>query len=511
MCGLVVCSSVRLISDAAGVHAAAERVNHRGPDGSGLDTIGNVVLAHRRLSIIDVAGGRQPLLNEHGDVALACNGEIYNYETLRADLEMRHVFRTHTDSEVIVHLYEERGEECVKALDGMFAFVVTDGTRVLAARDPLGIKPLYMGRDGQERLWFASEIKSLVGLCDRIEEIPPGHLFTSEGGLRRWFDAPWTRPLDSVTPFDEHVLAGALRRAVEKRLMSDVPLGVFLSGGLDSSLIAAIMRPHIDELHSFAVGIEGAADLPAARQVAEYLRTHHHEYVYTKTEAAAALEPVIAHLESYDAALIESAVPCYFVSRLAAEHVKVVLSGEGADEAFAGYRYLNTTSDATALQAEMVRLLLGLHNMNLQRVDRMTMAHGLEGRVPFLDVDFLDRAMVLDPSLKLHRPNRPEKWPLRVVFDRVLPDSILWRGKQEFAEGSGADLVLHDHCAAIVSDAELGEAHRRFPEDPPTTKEAYHYRRIFDEMFPGEALRRTVGRWRATLEPPKETHTACTP
>ena len=510
MCGLVVCSNARLASDADAVHNAAERLDHRGPDGSGLHTIGRVVLAHRRLSIIDVAGGRQPLLSEGEDVALACNGEIYNYHVLRADLEKRHRFRSRTDSEVIVHLYEEMGEDCVKALDGMFAFVVTDGSRLLAARDPLGIKPLYMGRDGEGRAWFASELKALVGVCDSIEEIPPGHLFTPEGGIRRWFDAPWIKPLEDPAPFDGPVLAGALGRAVEKRLMSDVPLGVFLSGGLDSSLIAALMRPHIDDLHSFAVGIEGATDLEAARQVAKHLGTHHHEHLYTRAEATAVLETVMAHLESYDAALIESAVPCFFVSRLAAEHVKVVLSGEGADEAFAGYRYLRTADDAEALHAESIRLLSGLHNLNLQRVDRMTMAHGLEGRVPFLDIEFLGHAMALDPHLKLHRPNRPEKWALRAAFTGVLPDAILWRTKEEFAEGSGADRVLQDYCAERVSDSELREAARRFPEDTPKTKAAYHYRQIFDRMFPGEAARRSVGRWRPTLTSAEEAQVACT-
>jgi asparagine synthase (glutamine-hydrolysing) len=410
------------------------------------------------------------------------------------------VFRTHSDSEVIVHLYEESGAGCVNALDGMFAFVVTDGVRLLAARDPLGVKPLYMGVDNDGLLWFASEIKALAALCPQLEEFPPGHLFTTDGGLRRWFDPPWSQPLQDPAPFDGPALAQVLDRAVEKRLMSDVPFGVSLSGGLDSSLIAALMRPHVDELHTFAVGLEGAPDLPAARRVAEHLGTHHHEYVYAPSEAIDALETVVAHLESYDPALLRSAIPNFFVSRLASEHVKMILNGEGADEAFAGYGYFAAIDDPAALQRESVRLLSGLHNLNLQRLDRMTMAHGLEGRVPFLDVEFLECATSLDPRIKLHRADRLEKWPLRAAFDGVLPDEILWRPKLEFAQGTGSEWTLREHCEAIVSDADFADAERRFPVDTPQTKEGFWYRRIFEELFPGEPLRRTVGRWRGTFE-----------
>lgn len=482
------------------VHAAIERLRHRGPDGLVVRVVGDVALGHCRLAIIDPAGGAQPLWSEDGRIALIANGEIYNHKALRASLEERHVFRTHSDSEVIVHLYEESGAECVKALDGMFAFVITDGVRLLAARDPLGIKPLYMGVDNDGMLWFASAIKALAALCSQIEEFPPGHLFTTDGGLRRWFDPPWSRPLQDPAPFDAPALAQVLNRAVEKRLMSDVPFGVSLSGGLDSSLIAALMRPLVDELHSFAVGVEGAPDLPAARRVAEHLGTHHHEYVYAPSEAIDALETVVAHLESYDPALLRSAIPNFFVSRLASEHVKMILTGEGADEAFAGYGYFAAIDDPAALQRESVRLLSGLHNLNLQRLDRMTMAHGLEGRVPFLDVEFLEYATSLDPRIKLHRADRLEKWPLRAAFDGVLPDEILWRPKLEFAQGTGSEWTLRDHCEAIVSDADFADAERRFPVDTPQTKEGFCYRRIFEELFPGEPLRRTVGCWRGTFE-----------
>lgn len=500
MCGLIAYRGVSSTPDIGRASAAIERLAHRGPDGAGIHVLGAVVLAHRRLSIIDIARGGQPLLNEDGRIALVCNGEIYNHQTLRTELQKRHAFRSRSDSEVIVHLYEERGADCVDALDGMFAFVITDGTRLLAARDPLGIKPLYLGRDGQGALWFASELKALTGLCAEVAEFPPGHLLTLEGGLHRWFDARWVQPPEEPMTFHAEDISEALRRAVEKQLVSDVPVGVFLSGGLDSSLLAALMRPHVDELHSFTVGLEGAPDLLAARLVAKHLGTCHHEYVYSPAEAVAAVETIIAHLESYDPALLRSAVPSFFVSRLAAEHVKVVLCGEGADEAFAGYEYLAATHDATTLYRELVRLLSGLHNLNLQRVDRMTMAHGLEARVPFLDTEFLECAMRVDPQTKLHRENRVDKWPLRASFVGLLPDAILWRTKQEFAQGCGSEWTLREHCEDMVSDADLEEAGRRFPEDTPRTKEACHYRRIFDQMFPNDAVRRTVGRWHGAFE-----------
>lgn len=491
MCGFTAYVGCRASARSAVVEQMAERLRHRGPDDSNHYTSSTAALAHRRLSIIDVRGGQQPILNESGDVALVCNGEIYNHRSLRAGLEGNHRFGTHSDSEVILHLYEDKGPACISELDGMFAFVVADGERFLAARDPLGIKPLYFGRD-EDGIWFASELKSLPSACRDVAEIPPGSFMTETGAVQRWFHPTWTESSRVPNP---HVLAQQLERAVLKRLMSDVPLGVFLSGGLDSSIIAALVRRHISELHSFAVGLEGSADLLAARRAAEHIGTRHHEYVYTPDEAAQVLPTVIAHLESYDPALIRSAVPCYFVSKLTAEHVKVVLTGEGADEAFAGYHYFRGISDPSTLHRECVRLLLGLHNMNLQRVDRMTMAHGLEGRVPFLDIEFLAWAMAADPAQKLHRADRPEKWLLRQAFTHWLPADIAWRSKQEFADGCGSEQVMKAYGDRVVTDADCSRAATEYPIDTPTTKEGYLYRRIFEEMFPGEAMRRTVGRW----------------
>jgi asparagine synthase (glutamine-hydrolysing) len=485
------------------IDGVAERLHHRGPDDSGLLHNGSTVLAHRRLSIIDVAGGKQPLRNENGNLALVCNGEIYNHARLRRELREPHRFVTHSDSEIILHLYEELGPACVTKLDGMFAFVLSDGERVFAARDPLGIKPLYMGRDSTGGLWFASELKALIGVCTSIEEVPPGFAYT-RGRLQQWFEPPWREPPDRSLMLDPSAIRDRLEAAVVKRLMSDVPVGVFLSGGLDSSIIAALVRRHVDELHSFSVGLEGAPDILAARAVAEHLGTQHHEYVYTPVEATGMLEDAISHLESYDPALLRSAVPCYFVSKIASDHVKVVLTGEGSDEAFAGYLYFGSVDDPATLHRECVRLLTSLHNMNLQRVDRMTMAHSIEGRVPFLDIDFLNAVMAIDPGNKLHRPARPEKWLLRNAVTDLLPESILWRTKQEFAQGCGSEWTLREHCEEVVSDDDLATASQRFPVDTPETKEAFHYRRIFENIFPGETSRRTVGRWSGAFTAPTE-------
>lgn len=495
MCGFTAFVGDRPTNDhQADVTRGAARIRHRGPDDADSVMTPHGVLAHQRLSIIDVEGGRQPLANEERSVFLVCNGEIYNAASLRAELERRHRFATRSDSEVIIHLYEEHGAAMVRMLDGMFAFVLIDGPRFVAARDPFGIKPLYFGRTS-DGLWFASELKALPRDCHEITELPAGSVMT-ETGLTRWFSPTWTEPPTAPDAEDPAALRRVLEHAVDKRLMSDVPLGVFLSGGLDSSIISALVRRRLSSLHSFAVGREGSEDLTAARRVAEHIGTHHHEYVYTDEEATSVVPKVIESLESYDAALIESAVPCWFVSKLAAEHVKVVLSGEGADEIFAGYGYFTDIQDPADLHRECARLLFGLHNMNLQRVDRMTMAHGLEGRVPFLDTEVVHAAMRCDPALKTTSSERPEKWMLRRSVEDLLPREIVWRTKQEFAHGSGSHAVLALHGERAVSDRDFAERSALFPEDTPTTKQAFAYRRIFEEMFPGSERRETVGRWR---------------
>ncbi len=476
-----------------------ERIAHRGPDGAGAVRLGGVSLGHRRLAIVDVEKGFQPLRASDGRAAAVVNGEIYNHRDLRKELERRGSFASESDSEVVLHGAGTSGEGFVKELDGMFAFVFSDGKRVLAARDPLGIKPLYLGRRADGSVCFASEFKALVDGCQAIESLPPGHFFTAEAGPVRYFSPRWSIHETSGEPKRAAIL-GALSRAVEKRLMSDVPVGVFLSGGLDSSLVAAIARKHLPGLHSFAVGVEGAPDLAAARSVASELGTRHHEVVVGSKDIETTLASVIYHLESYDAALVRSSVPCYFLSRTASEFVKVVLTGEGADEAFAGYSYFKDITSPQELQAECVRLLEGLHSMNLQRLDRMTMAHGLEGRVPFLDVEFLGLAMSLDPSLKLHSAERPEKWLLRRACEGLLPREILWRQKAEFSAGAGIEKLLVEYAEGAVSDRDFGRRRELFPIDTPRTKEEQLYRQIFEAVFPGDKVRHLVARWRPAGE-----------
>jgi len=451
-------------------------------------------VAHTRLAIVDVEHGHQPMFGDQCGSALVCNGEIYNHRALRGDLEARHHFATRSDSEVILHLFEEEGATCLHRLDGMFAFFAADETRFVAARDALGIKPLYYARD-RDGFWFASELKSLLKISGDVAELPPGAFLDEAGTVGRWFSPAWADAASASPAVSSDDLVPMLERAVVKRLMSDVPVGVFLSGGLDSSVVAALARRHVGRLDSFAVGFEGASDLASARTAARALGTTHHECRYDTADLESGLERVIFHLESYDEALIRSALPNYFLCRLASQHVKVALTGEGADEVFAGYGYFAEIRTAQALQAECVRLLFGLHNMNLQRVDRMTMAHGIEGRVPFLDLEFLDWAMRLNPELKLHRPGAPEKTLLRLACEGLLPHEIAWRPKQEFSRGAGVDAPLGDYAKRMVSDAEIARAAQRFPDDPPRTKEAVLYRTIFESFFPGAPARRTVGRW----------------
>ena len=440
MCGIAVIWGRR---DRGIVEAMLEAQAHRGPDGQGIHEPDGVpaVMGHRRLAIIDPATGIQPLLAE-GDRSLVANGMIYNDRALRAELGADG-FRTGSDSESILRCLIARGPDGVGGLDGMFAFVMQDGDRLIAGRDPLGIKPLYVGHD-EGAILFASEIKALAPFTDRIRAVPPGSLIDTQGGSRRYYALPPAEP--RFRDLDEAV--AALRRTVEasvvKRLRSDVPLGCLLSGGLDSSIVCAVARQHLPELHTFAVGLEGSEDLRAARLVARHLGTIHHELVVDPESVLEELPRVVAHLESFDQDLVRSAVPCWLVSRLAAGHVKVILTGEGADELFAGYRYHRDYADRSELALELRRSLEAMHDVNLQRVDRMTMAHGLEARVPFLDRDLVALAMRLPVGWKLFSEGerRIEKWILRKAFADLLPEEIVWRDKSQFDQGSGfADLL----------------------------------------------------------------------
>lgn len=471
------------------------RLSHRGPDEQGKYTQDGVRLGHSRLSIIDVAGGRQPLFNEDGTVCIVFNGEIYNHRALRSYLEPLHTFKTNTDTEVILHLYEELGEKCVVLLDGMFAFAIHDANRgTFLARDPLGIKPLYVSQQG-DCLFFASEVKALQDVVEDYQEFPAGHCFQTESGLYSYFNIP-SETRESIT--DERALAEVrclLERAVMKRLMSDVPLGVFLSGGLDSSIIAAIAARHIPDLKTFSVGTDDGEDRAYAELCSEFLGTDHYERTYTLDDMLAALPKVIYHLESYDAALVRSAIPNYFVSQLASEHVKVVLSGEGADELFSGYHYLKDL-DGDDLYAELLHITNALHNTNLQRCDRMSMAHGLEARVPFLDVDLVRFAFGLPNRLKLG-PDNCEKWILRHAFRDCLPDQIAFRGKLKFSKGCGSSEALAAVAEQDISDDWFARHSELADGTILRNKEELMYYRIFKELFPSDSAHKVIGHSRS--------------
>lgn len=405
---------------------------------------------------MDPAGGDQPIYDPNGYRAIVGNGELYNYPTLRGVLANYREFVTRSDTESALHLYERFGQAAAEQLDGMFALAIADHDRLYLARDPLGIKPLYYGKCGG-KLAFASELKALVGVAEDVHEFPPGHYYRTGEGFRRYYHFEPREPMTGSIKDHATRVRRTLEESVVKRLMSDVPVGAFLSGGLDSSLITAITRRHVDKLHTFSVGLEGSPDLEAARVVARYLDTEHHEYAFTVEEVLDALPEVIYWLESYDQDLVRSAIPCYFVSRLAAEHVKVILTGEGADEIFAGYAYYADIEDHGQLHSELLRSVTSLHNVNLQRVDRLTMAHSLEGRVPFLDLKMVELAQSVPPELKLFAEADgmlTEKWILRKACEDLLPAEIIWRRKQQFDEGSGTADIMTELLAAGMTAAQ---------------------------------------------------------
>jgi len=497
---------------------AAARIRHRGPDWSGVYADAGAVLAHERLSIVDIHGGAQPLRSTDGALALAVNGEIYNHRELEAALSVPYAFTTQSDCEVINALWRERGPDFVDDLNGIFAFALWDAAqaRYLIARDPLGVIPLYFGHDHEGRLWVASEMKALIGICEDVALFPPGHLLDSaEGVIRPYRSREWREyaKVEGKT-IEPAALKAALMQAVRRQLMCDVPYGVLLSGGLDSSVIAwcaaqfAKQRVEDDgkseawwpRLHSFAVGLEGSPDLAAARIAAEALGTAHHEFHFTFEEGLDALSEVIRHIETYDVTTIRASTPMFLLARrIRSMGIKMVLSGEGSDEVFGGYLYFHKAPDAREFHAETVRKLDALHQFDCLRANKSMAAFGIEARVPFLDLDFLDTAMAIDPEQKRVHPRLPggrpiEKWLLRKAFEGCLPESILWRQKEQFSDGVGYGWIdgLKAHAEAQVSDAEFAAAERRFPINPPQTKEAYLYRRIFETHFPGAAAAATV-------------------
>lgn len=516
MCGILAVLGVAETSAGTRTRVVelSRRLRHRGPDWCGLHVNGHNYLAHERLAIMDPASGDQPLYNESKDIVVTVNGEIYNYEELKALTKRPHTYHTQSDCEVIAHLYEEMGEEVVSKLDGMFSFVLLDtrDNSFIAARDPIGITPLYLGwgRDGS--VWFASEMKALKDDCERFEEFPPGHIYSSkEGGLRRWYSPPWFDEHIPSEPYEPLKLRQAFEKAVVKRLMTDVPFGVLLSGGLDSSLVASVAVRHLAEtkagkqwgsqLHSFCVGLHGSPDLKAAREVAEYLGTLHHEFHFTVQDGLDALEDVIYHIETYDVTTIRASTPMFLMARkIKALGVKMVLSGEGADEIFGGYLYFHKAPSKEDFHVETCHKIKALHMFDCLRANKSTSAWGLEARVPFLDKEFLDVAMAIDPAEKMIRKSegRIEKYILRKAFDDplrpFLPKHILYRQKEQFSDGVGYSWIdgLKDHAAAHVSVQMLANAKHAFPHNTPATKESYYYRMIFEKHFPQPAARLTV-------------------
>ena len=487
------------------------RQRHRGPDWSGVYADEHAILVHERLAIVGVSSGAQPLRSPDGALALAVNGEIYNHRELRSQLH--YGFQTESDCEVINALYEKEGAELLGKLNGIFAFALWDrkNQRYLIARDPIGVCPLYTGRDAAGRLHVASEMKALAGVCDSVEIFPPGHYLDSRVGkpvrywTRAWRDYDAVRGADA----DRQKLRSAFEAAVHRQLMTDVPYGVLLSGGLDSSLVAAcaarFARQRIEtddreeawwpRLHSFAVGLDGAPDLAAARIVAEALGTTHHEFHFTVQEGLDALPEVIRHIETYDVTSVRASTPMYLMARrIKAMGVKMVLSGEGSDEIFGGYLYFHKAPDARAFHDETVRKLDALHLYDCNRANKAMAAWGVEARVPFLDLEFIDVAMSIDAEHKRVRPGKIEKALLREAFAGALPERILWRQKEQFSDGVGYSWIdsLKAYAEVMVSDAELAAAPQTYPINPPATKEALLYRRFFARAFPWDACALTV-------------------
>ena len=492
----------------------SKKMRHRGPDWSGVYAGAEAILVHERLAIVDIENGAQPLYSGDRRKILAVNGEIYNHQQLERELAEPYEFATRSDCEVILALYEQRGTSFLNDLNGIFAFVLYDEARhrYLIARDPIGVMPLYTGRDEHGNFYVASELKALVPICKTIEDFPPGHFLDSEiGHAVRYYDPQW-RSYDAVAGkrVDLGELRYSLERAVERQLMCDVPYGVLLSGGLDSSVISALAQRHSKnrvedgglspawwpQLHSFAIGLEGSPDLAAARTAAKAIGTIHHELHFTVQEGIDALADVIYHIESFDTTTVRASTPMFLMARrIKSMGIKMVFTGEGSDEIFGGYLYFHKAPNAREFHEENVRKLDKLYKYDCLRANKSMAAWGLEARVPFLDREFLDVAMSFDAADKMITPARPmEKWVLRKSFDGLLPDSILWRQKEQFSDGVGYSWI--DSLKALaekeVADGELERAHFRFPVNTPKTKEAYFYRSIFERHFPSEAAVRCV-------------------
>ena len=489
------------------------KIRHRGPDWSGVYCGGSAILAHERLAIVDPESGRQPLFSPDKKQVLAVNGEIYNHQSIRRRYQDRFQFQTGSDCEVILALYRERGDGFLDELDGIFAFALYDVERdeYLIARDPIGVIPLYYGYDKEGRLYVASELKALEGQCDSYSVFPPGHVLTKRDTKpRRYYERDWfsyDNVKDNPASVDE--LREALEASVRRQMMSDVPYGVLLSGGLDSSIISAVAQKYAGNrvetggkeaawwprLHSFAVGLRGAPDLLKARLVAEHIGTVHHEINYTIQEGLDALSDVVYFTETYDVTTIRASTPMYLLARvIKSMGIKMVLSGEGADEIFGGYLYFHKAPSARAFHEETVRKLSKLYLYDCLRANKSLAAWGVEGRVPFLDTEFLDVAMRINPVAKMCPGSVMEKKILREAFSSLLPQEVAWRQKEQFSDGVGYSWIdtLKQITASSVSDEELAHAAERFPINPPRNKEEYFYRSLFAAHFPSDSAARTV-------------------
>ncbi len=503
MCGLAGCIGTR---DTKTINRMLDALGHRGPNDRGVHVRDDLVLGHTRLSIVDVAGGHQPILAEGGRAGIICNGEVYNFRRLKFKLLPHRQFKTKSDSEVILHLYQEMGPACVEELDGMFAFAAYDGDDFVLARDPIGIKPLYYGYL-DDKLYFSSELgaMSLAGLSE-VHEFPAGHYYTPGQGFVQYYETP---PVQDhlLTDIDEtsRLIRRTFIEAVKKRLLADpeVPVGSFCSGGLDSSLVAAIAAERIPHLHTFVVGMEDedgevSDDVKAARIAAGHIGSTHHELIFTAEEYYEALPVVIKKLESYDPSLVRCAVPCYFTCKLAAEHVTVVLTGEGADELFTGYHYMKHFP-IDKLNLEARRCIKNLHNINLQRADRMGMYFSLELRVPFLDVALVDLAMKIPPELKIREHNgaKIEKWILRKAFEETnyLPEDVLWRYKVQYTQGAGCESLGEALAEKMMSEEEYLQIKEENPLATINSREAAYYFKIFRQFHPQDSVLGSIGIW----------------
>ena len=491
----------------------SQKIRHRGPDWSGIYCGSHAILCHERLSIVDPQSGKQPLYSPDGKQVLAVNGEIYNHQQIRQETASEYEYQTGSDCEVILALYRAHGINFLERLSGIFAFALYDEERdeYLIARDPIGVIPLYIGHDKDGKTYVASELKALEGFCDEYEPFLPGHyLYSREGVMRRWYTRDWMK-YDAVkdNPADIDKLRVGLQEAVKQQLMSDVPYGVLLSGGLDSSIVSAIAQKYAAKrvedggqtgawwprLHSFAVGLKGAPDLEKARCVAEHIGTVHHEINYTIQEGLDAIRDVIYFTETYDVTTVRASTPMYLLARvIKSMGIKMVLSGEGADEIFGGYLYFHKAPTPEEFHKETVRKLSKLHLYDCLRANKSLSAWGVEGRVPFLDKEFLDVAMTLDPSYKMCPGKEIEKKVVRDAFSDMLPEEIAWRQKEQFSDGVGYSWIdtLKQITASAVSDEQMAHAAERFPINPPRNKEEYYYRSIFAEHFPSDSAARSV-------------------